>query len=442
MGLITPEQLLAEHSSELYPAVYFIRRLANFRAQMKRAVMLVRSAAKKRIFQERSTLLIIGGGVSGLAAGLEAAKHNMVVTLLESEKELLSAQSRCDTRFLHPYEYNWPLAHYRENAFPALEKDKRICPDQMHWKAGVASEIVRKMRDQIRRRAPSNLDLRLGVKHIPVSLRTLRDDFDRDEEFEFILICAGAKERAKLDDFKGFEYWESDPLEDLDVLKKKRKGAQNVLISGGGDGGLQDLLRVTTSHPKNRPFSAGKLLNQLLPILRRSPEFVEWLDGKQKDCLSFRPDPEEMCKEFDGLLDVMERDVVTWEALSRAVEKKIDPAVWDGRRRVRLAFTRAHFSKSFALNAFLVKAVCRVMKEFQWLDEKCEVEKILSVQKSHRCRGKAKVCCGKPHRVFFKTLGVRVRQPEEFDVIVLRHGSDQAIADAAKRAPRARPRKR
>ena len=263
-GLRTPGHLLAAHSSDLYPGIYFIRRLANFRAQMRRAVKLVRAAVHEKVFQKRSTLLVVGGGISGLAAGLEAAKHGMIVTLIESDRKLLSVQRKCATRYMHPYEYDWPLAHYRKNSFPFLQKDKRMCPEQMSWQAGMASSIATKMEKRILSRSPSNLNFALGFQHIPVSLKTLREDFDPIGEFDFIFICAGAKERTRMKEFASFRYWESDPLEKLS-MGRYRHSVRKVLLSGGGDGGLQDFLRIVHYSTESRPFSAGLLLKKLLP---------------------------------------------------------------------------------------------------------------------------------------------------------------------------------
>jgi hypothetical protein len=296
----------------------------------------------------------------------------------------------------------------------------------MRWKAGVASEIVEKMDRQIMADIPSNFDIRTGSRHIPVNLRALRYNFDPEGEFEFILICAGAVERTRLKQFASFAYWEADKLENLASLKNNKR-IQRVLISGGGDGGLQDLLRVTTTHPKNKPFSAGKMLQQLLPALSKNLEFKLWLKNNQKSCRSYRPNPNESWKDFKKLILAMEKDQACWGAVSRSVLKIVDPAILSGHRQVKLIFREAQFSDSFALNTFLIHVLNRVMKRHNWLKPRHEIHKITSLLRSHVCRGKARVCCGKPHSVSVKGRGTLAHPSRTYDVIVLRHGSKQVV---------------
>ncbi|MES2921754.1 MAG: FAD-dependent oxidoreductase [Verrucomicrobiota bacterium] len=399
---------------------------------MKRAVILVRTAAKKKVFKEYTPLLIIGGGVSGLAAALEAAKQNIFVTLIESERELFSVQRKCTTRYLHPHEYDWPLSHYREPAFPYSRKDESFTPLQMHWRAGIAADVVEKMANQITSSTPPKLNLRIGEDHIPVSLDTLRSKFDPRDEFEFILICAGGQEDTQLGKFTGFKYWDQDPLEKLSSLGSSKK-VNNVLISGGGDGGLQDFLRIINDRKDGKPFSAGILLDRFLPTLKLSPEFVEWIGNKQNDCRAFRPSPEVMWREFSKLLDSIEKNSKCWKPLRNEVLASVNLEVINKERIVQLVFKGRHFSNSFALNAFLVLLVARVMKQQKCLRPNCCLDQIVSVSKRHRCSGSAVKCCGKLHEVSYKPTRSGAKRSERFDLIVLRYGSKPTVSPALRK---------
>lgn len=433
MGLRTPGQLLEAHRSDLYPGTFSIQRLSNFRAQMKRAVTLVRAAFhKEKVFRKRSTLLVIGGGISGAAAALEAAEKGMVVTLIESERNLLSVQRKCATRWMHPYEYDWPLAHYSHRKFPSLAKDKKICPRLMHWQAGVASRIATNMGDRILARAPSSLNFQLSFTRIPVSLKTLREDFDPGGDFEFILICTGAREAidpAKFARFASFRYWENDPLEELHRSRRKRN-IRRILLSGGGDGVLQDFLRIVHHTSERHLFSAGELLSKkLLPALKRSPEFLAWVRKKQGNCRSFRPDPGTMWRELHEVLDAIERNADCWDAVCPVVWESVESTLTTGARDIQVAFPRKHFSEAFTLNAFLVLLTARATKRGEWLRPNCSLEKIISATTSHRCVGRPKNCCGQLHQVTFQAKEGKSIPAEEFDLIILRHGVEHDAPD-------------
>jgi hypothetical protein len=430
-------QLLIEHRSVENPTVYYIQRLSNFREQTSLAVRLVTAAFRQKVFKKENTLLIIGGGVSGAAAGLEASQRGMIVTLFESKRTLLSVQQRCKTRYLHPYEYYWPLAHYQKRTFPFTDIDKKYSPRPMRWSAGVASDIAKKLADQILKEKSPNLSFRLGVKHIPVSQKTLLEDFDSDGDYQFILVCAGARERTGFPNlaFASFPYWENDPLEKLcsryaDGSRRK----EQILLSGGGDGGLQDLLRIVTKPTRRKPFAAGQILEKLLPTLRRNREFNRWLKSKQFDGNCYRPfDVKPMLKDFEDLLNSMEADFDYWRSLSRMLLSWIHPAILKGDVRIRLAFKEKHFSRSFALNVFLVRLLERIIKNQQLLLPGHEIHLVNTATKTHQCKGDPKDCFTSPHFVSWKISGARSPKKEAYDVVVLRHGSDQQFTNAQRK---------
>ncbi len=401
---------------------------------MKRAVTLVRAAFhEEKEFKERSTLLVIGGGISGASAALEAAKKGLIVTLIESDRNLFSVQRKCATRWMHPYEYDWPLNHYRHGNFPYLTKDKKSCPKLMHWQAGVASRVATNMGGRIFARAPSNLNIQLSFTRIPVSLKTLREDFDPHGEFDFILICTGAREKFNLGEsrFASFRYWENDPLEKLHHSVRTRN-IRRILLSGGGDGVLQDFLRIAHRTAQGHFFSAGELLRKkLLPPLKRSPEFLAWVREKQGNCNSFRPDPEKMWQELHELLDAIEINADCWGAVCRAVSENVDATLNTGKRDIQVAFPGKCFSGAFTLNAFLVLLTVRAMKRGEWLRPNCSLKEITSAS-SHRCAERSKSCCGAPHQVAFEAKEGYSILKEKFDLIILRHGVNHDTPDLSK----------
>jgi hypothetical protein len=430
-------RLLREQRSVKHPTVYYIQRESNFREQTSLAVRLVRAGFRQKVFERENTLLIIGGGVSGVAAGLEASQRGMIVTLFESKRTLLSIQRRCKTRYLHPYEYYWPLAHYQEKQFPFTSFDKKHCPRPMRWCAGVVSNVAKKLANQILKEKPPNLNFRLGIKHIPVSQKTLLEDFDPEGDYQFILVCAGARERTSIPNFSfaSFSYWENDPLERLcSRYLASHAQSRRILLSGGGDGGLQDLLRIITKPTSKQPFSAGQILKKFLPTLRRSKEFNDWLRSRQSDVNCYRPSSVKiMLKDFDTLLNAMQSKPAYWHSLSRVLLQSIHPAIIRRKVTVRLAFKEKHFSRSFALNAFLVCLLERILESYQLLLPRREIHSVKTASKSHQCKKDPKDCLKWPHLVSWKKNTPGSPKAEAFDVVVLRHGSDQHFVGVPKK---------
>jgi hypothetical protein len=427
---VPSSEVLAEHSVAGFENVYVITRQANFRAQMRNAVRLVRAAFKEKRLRDGTPLLVIGGGVSGAAVALEAAKRGMVVTLLESAKSLLSVQRACSTRRLHPHEYDWPQAHCQTGHYPHLREDKKYCPALMRWEADVASRIAKKISDRIQNECPRNLTIQLRADHVPVSLDTLRKDFDPNRVHKNIIICAGATEDTKVDKFRGFAYWENDPLERLSSLSKRRR-SRSVLIAGGGDGGLQDLLRIIYPQINGKKFSAGRLLSQLIKTLRGSASFVDWVNRMNTSSTPFRPEPQLMWQEVRELITSLRTDGELWEAISRKVRSIADREILQGRRTVNLAFKE--FTKAFTLNAFLVQLTAEVLSELNCLRPNLELKGVMSGSAAHECAENAQRCCGFPHLVTFRSGNLTLGCQNPFDIVVLRLGSTQVVPRSAVR---------
>lgn len=422
MGLYTAKQLLEKHRSEIYADIFLIQRLGSFRAQMKRAVMLVRTCRKKQIFQPGTTLLIIGGGVSGIAAGLEAEKHGVIVTLFEAEEQLFSVQRNCSTRFMHPHEYDWPRSHYQESSYPFLARDQKICPVQMKWESGLASDVVDRMAKEVMSQKTRSFGIDLGVKRMPVSLDTLRSNFDPEDEYDFILICAGGIEKNRINEFTSFRYWENDNLEDQS-LEIKTDRVRKILISGGADGGLQDFLRIIHKNQKSEPFAAGKMFDRLADKLNSFPDFRDWYEKRRKDCSSSRPRPEMMWRDLNHLLSLLEKDAARWRFLRDTVIENVKTAIVRGGMTVQLVYRGVEFSESFALNAFLVLLVDRVFQKNNFLRPNCKPERVASFSAGHICSGSPSECASAPHNVFFDGPSSNLSPPETFDLVVIRHGS-------------------
>jgi hypothetical protein len=85
-----------------------------------------------------------------------------------------------------------------------------------------------------------------------------------------ILSCEGAgSEQTKIGNYKGLRFWDKDKFEQ-EYLGIKPPRTPQILISGGGDGALQDFLRIITKVKsvadiyKNRSYAVERICGKKL----------------------------------------------------------------------------------------------------------------------------------------------------------------------------------
>src|SRR5207253_1259492 len=104
---------------------------------------------------------------------------------------------------------------------------------------------------------------------------------DREGPFDVVIsACGRGIERTWLGqgeqptDFAGFQFWQNDPIEKFNYGAGgfPYRQTKTVIISGGGDGAMQDLLRSIFSNPNYRQeaFNPGDLLNALKESVRNT----------------------------------------------------------------------------------------------------------------------------------------------------------------------------
>ena len=211
-------------------------------------------------------VLIVGAGAYGVtAAALLALAGNRVV-VAERRSIVFPAQATCDSRWLDPTQYDWPMDHWRRAKLPWLAASLPSWP--LPWKADRASSIVKNQwgsslaRLQRRHGIAARLQLLFSTLIDPhtnwrtdgleVKSTDLRSRTDRYQAFSSVVWAIGfGQERCKLGSssphFWGVPFWTTDPFEqDHSGVTGEADVRDTVLISGSGDGALQDLIRVLT----------------------------------------------------------------------------------------------------------------------------------------------------------------------------------------------------
>lgn len=236
----------------------------SIRDQMVRAQLLVDRLFDQKLLVDKpnqidSRLLVIGAGACGATAAVHAATLGASVLLIDKASHRFGFQRNSPSRWIDPAQYDWPLDHWIGNRFPWTGAKIPLA-----WSAGPAPRVA----------IAWDRDLLLAIRALPGRLGIVMDaELDgpiaftpdklhahiRDKkgaicpeslEFGRLIVAVGpGSEKTAIPwpkvpgSYVGFEFWEKDPFE----VRPFPSRPTNVLISGAGDGSVQDFLRLMTS---------------------------------------------------------------------------------------------------------------------------------------------------------------------------------------------------
>jgi hypothetical protein len=209
-------------------------------------------------------LVVIGAGAGGASAAMTASRHGVTTTLVEQGSAPFRTQSFSLSRLINPTQYDWPLDHFGTRRLPwQLSHPPLPLPFtanrarllSLHWWGALRrhSTLYPTLTLLTGRFLGSVTPLRLGAMQ---SLRIVLDDSTTIHAGAIIDAKGfGAEgcvvESAGKPAYEGSPFWGPDTFDRLDPIR------HNVLISGSGDGALQDYLRVVTHLPSAADIVAG-----------------------------------------------------------------------------------------------------------------------------------------------------------------------------------------
>jgi hypothetical protein len=254
---------------------------ASIRDQLVRAQLLIRDlrhhdSACKRV-------LIVGAGVAGVSAAVACSHHGIKAVVAEVKAVPFPLLRNVDSRYVGPFMYEWPSSSYNDQSYPNLEllgtpaawTAKWISKEPMpastlaaflqdwlntnpfggvkpdFWMNSPVSAVrdhVTKYWKHFRHGKPGPGPAFKTPKHC-VDLQGHKIMPGTQFQPDYIILAAGmGTERVSLGrggEWSGKRFWQNDDL---------REGCipdWNVGIFGGGDGALQDVLRLLTwyDHP-------------------------------------------------------------------------------------------------------------------------------------------------------------------------------------------------
>lgn len=321
--------------------------LLNVHAQQKRAFNLV-WALRHGIDENQFPLNVgvVGGGISALTVSTALNKCGATVRIYERMRGLMHLQQGNSTRFLHPNIALWPneLFGYPITHLPF-----------MNWRSGSAGDVAEQLNHQweqfkiaaFRSRStqlqiltntdvfhvePKNNKIRVyynGFEEAvgfvdPAAIHALRlqamheieEVAPKENHTDHDAIIIGSGYGLETPRFTVTpSYWRND---DFAQPILGAKTAKRFLVSGTGDGGLIDTLRLTI-----RDFHHQKFIQEVMyePTLRNlGRELQKQLNGASED---------KVADIWNRLISGMVIHVGTWPAENVRFEQKLDEFIRD-----------------------------------------------------------------------------------------------------------------
>ncbi len=401
-------------------------------------------------------LLVFGAGAAGMNLAIQAAKLGVSVDVLEKLDVPFASLRLASWRRIDPVEYDWPHDHYARGTFSATGS----VPLPQTTGTGAYLANVWDAAWQKWAATLNGKGNRGKVEIIPnFDATQIRGSFDEKATgvtvdapwpgsaaarvtYGAIVSCVGfAGEKTDdparpWNDYAGPQFWTDDDHFHEDLARPLE--CHRVLISGGGDGGMQDYQRAMTG-------SFGKAL------LKRITDFIAPLD---RDWQVLPATSEAMILKaedagrracawrqgthgIDGVLAdwhaafEKEADKVLGsldESVLRQLELEIlRPCIVSGATRVTWIYRDATPGYAYALNRYLSIFVERMAEAAAKSSEALPRREIISIvpddPANHQC-GNPDDCFGVEHHVVLRSAA-GVDTKSSFDWIVVRHGANQ-----------------
>jgi len=454
----------------------------SIRDQIVRARMLVRDL--KQGDKKVRRILIVGAGVAGMSAALTACELGIEeVVVVEAKDEPLALMRGVTKRHVGPYMYEWPSPFYDNQTYPE-EEDKAwlgnysspLCWDSKlplsanalalaleddlveEYANGVTHlpeiyvcahrHTIKKFVKDFAKREASNSLLRLQ-KHAQLRSETLRlsanewpalnalgkkvpinpcAQISLDFAPQYVILAAGmGEENIRLTEtpgsYSGISFWAND-----DLLSPPKE-ARRIAIFGGGDGALQDVLRVLTGfeHPLKfiehleRKQSVKRALESVTPLLlsveRQSRQFSGWTKGHFGYS---RVDNH--CRKIAARLA---KNVRVVRHVLKAIRLSKSTTPFGDDTEVALFVREHYFDKAYLLNRFLVHLIDACFREHQRTRSKksksTRPTKIpLRIFWGHKAIGSAPY--GRRFNILVENIQTNANMNYEADHIVVRYG--------------------
>lgn len=433
----------------------------SIRDQVVRATYLVEHLAASTELAQTTRLLVVGGGTAGVTAAVVASRLGVQqVMLVERAGTVMPLQSRSQSRWLDPVQYDWPASHWREQSWPVSETPRRFTAVAAPFpvlSAGIAEDWALNFQNRASGALGTGvtalfhteaLSWSRTASSLSVELRDIGSGRVTWQDADIIMLAAGfgIEDTTVPDttqagvDFQGLDFWSDDQFETPTMGIANHK--HGVLVSGGGDGALQDFVRLSTGVRAVRDIldAAWNSTEQLTPWKEQMAALWHWEDHASR-ARGFLPTPLDEC---DLLRRLHQRHL---EAVQSLINSPEWPAVvnWFDQQMsgrvvgsVKLALKCDHFHWCYGLNRTgaliaieYIKHRTRdnpvktnvALKSTAPVAHTCSIGCWGHVHEAHLAQG---VSCADDVDAI-KAWPAAKTLPEHFDGLVVRHGIDPLV---------------
>ncbi len=213
-------------------------------SQQVRALNLIYSLHEQSILHDGCSVVIVGAGPAGMTAAAAASKAGCKVKLLDRLVEPMTRIAN-PKRWLHPRIYDWPVGD--TDGVDCRDGNARL--PIMNWRADRADRVSESLWQQFQRTAqkdrivfiPRCSPIQLDYVRRTVSTRPGYDHV----EYNVLILAVGYGTERVMDPIQRRQYWSADNLDEEDA---NIPGCKRWLVSGNGDGGLIDVIRLRIRH--------------------------------------------------------------------------------------------------------------------------------------------------------------------------------------------------
>lgn len=458
-------QVLALHY--LSPHCYTLSgvRTGSVRDQLIRSTVIVNALVHARLIDSSFPLLVFGAGAAGMNAALHAARCGVHSTVVEKNKRKFSTFAQAYWRRIDPTEYDWPHEHWRQGHFPVKGKGSIPFPQRTSSGLALASAWKAEWRhfNTYHNGPASNPKVtvihdfdahKLTYKDVHPNFLDVHGKWDAglpafSRQFGALLCCDGFGSEqvseypniGKWNQYQGPTFWhDSDGMVPGSRLPA---GVSNAIISGGGDGGMQDLQRVATSYFGRQLYekyiAAANKRDSMLPS-----------DGLLKDLLSaedagrrafgWAPDrlgvPNALATWHRTFETAIDRLVSNWTdvEIDDMADALFRPAVLAGSLPITWVLGEATPGYADALNRYLVLMLLAIARRYTDNRNRANPGSAIDLftvlpssridtidPLGHSCLN-AKNCIGKLHEVTILVAGGSPKTIPNANLIIVRHG--------------------
>ncbi len=452
-------------------------RPASVRDQLVRSTIIVDALVSgsligpdRSLLADRS-LLVYGAGAAGMNAAMRAASHGVNVTVVELDRIQFGAIANCQIRRIDPTEYDWPYEHWKVGKFPIVGSCPLRQPKPMSG-ALLAAIWRTSWKAFIRTRngmAPfGSVDLlyeldatTLRISHGPegqleVFGRWHPDGAPKYRVFGALLSCVGiGQERVTVpvdkcaSSYIGPAFWSG--VDNLWPGAALPGNISKVVISGGGDGAMQDIQRVATSWFGRELYQRLEDLVKTFPgavpdeqILRKLISAEE--TGRRAYCWAAGDRELGVAKGrwHVSMKALVARFVRNWtQAEAEVVALRLfRKELLDGHLTITWIMAEPTPGCAYALNRFLVLLLIELSKRLRLKPRPFSVRTSSIIDTigsldGHQCTG-IHSCIGKSHWVRLKSADPKLRRQSRVNnvnLIIIRHGMESRTPLLSSRPP-------